>query len=62
MKSALVVIDMQNDFVLPDAPAKVAGAYATIPRLFEILSYFRPSNFPVFHVIREYRKDGSDIG
>ena len=28
---ALIIIDMQNDFVLPDGPACVAGAAATVP-------------------------------
>jgi nicotinamidase-related amidase len=30
-KYALIIIDMQNDFVLPEAPACVSGAFATIP-------------------------------
>ena len=29
---ALIIVDMQNDFVLPGAPGSVAGAYATLPR------------------------------
>jgi nicotinamidase-related amidase len=58
---ALIVIDMQNDFVLPDAPARVAGANATIPRLAEALQAFRKMGWPVLHVFREYREDGSDI-
>jgi nicotinamidase-related amidase len=58
---ALIIIDMQNDFVLPESPIRVAGAYATIPRIMEALDLFREMNWPVFHVIREYRSDGSDI-
>lgn len=61
MKTALLVIDMQNDFVLPGAPASVAGAWATVPRVREVLDWFRSKKFPVFHVVREYRADGSDI-
>jgi len=60
-KYALLIIDMQNDFVLPGAPACVAGAYATIPCIRRLLDFFRADRFPVFHVIREYRADGSDI-
>ncbi len=60
-KYALIVIDMQNDFVLSGAPACVAGAHATIPCIKKLLDFFRINSFPVFHVIREYRADGSDI-
>ena len=58
---ALVVIDMQNDFVLPGSPACVAGAYDTVPIIKRLLDFFRVNKLPVFHVVREYRADGSDI-
>ncbi len=57
----LVIIDMQNDFVLPGAPMRVAGAYETIPKIREALEYFRSLEWPVFHVVREHREDGSDV-
>ncbi len=60
-KYALIIIDMQNDFVLPGAPVCVAGAYATVPCIKRLLDFFRTQRWPVFHVIREYRADGSDI-
>jgi nicotinamidase-related amidase len=60
-KYALIIIDMQNDFVLPGAPFCVAGAYNTIPSIKRLLDFFRGQGWPVFHVIREYRADGSDI-
>lgn len=60
-KYALIIIDMQNDFVLPGAPVCVAGAYATVPCIKRLLDFFRTQAWPVFHVIREYRADGSDI-
>ena len=52
---------MQNDFVLPGAPSCVAGAYAAIPSIKRLLDFFRTNGWPVFHVVREYRADGSDI-
>jgi nicotinamidase-related amidase len=58
---ALIIIDMQNDFVLPGSPAKVAGAQATVPRILEVLQAFRNFRWPVFHIVREYREDGCDI-
>lgn len=60
-KYALLIIDMQNDFVLPGAPACVAEAAATIPILKRLLDHFRTRRLPVFHIVREYRADGSDI-
>jgi nicotinamidase-related amidase len=59
--SALIIIDMQNDFVLPGSPACVAGALATIPNITRVLEKFRKEGAAVFHIVREYRKDGSDI-
>jgi nicotinamidase-related amidase len=41
---------MQNDFVLPGAPGCVAGAAATVPRLREVLDWFRTKRWPVFHM------------
>jgi nicotinamidase-related amidase len=60
-KYSLVIVDMQNDFVLPGAPACVAGAYDTVPCIKRLLDFFRVNKLPVFHVVREYRADGSDI-
>ncbi len=52
---------MQNDFVQPGAPAYVKGALATMPRIRKLLDYFRAQELPVFHIMREYRSDGSDV-
>ena len=60
-KSALLIVDMQNDFVLPDSPYCVAGAMATVPTIARVLNRYRRQSLPVFHIVREYRADGSDI-
>jgi nicotinamidase-related amidase len=60
-RPALLIIDMQNDFVLDDAPLKMAGAQDVIPRILEVLSAFRNRRLPVFHVLRVHRQDGSDV-
>ena len=57
----LIIVDMQNDFVLPNAPAPITGAFDTLPRLREALGIFRQHSWPVFHVVRHHRKDGSDV-
>ena len=60
-KTALIIIDMQNDFVLPTAPQCISGAEAIVPNIKKVLELFRLKNLPVLHVYREYREDGSDI-
>ena len=61
MKSALLIIDMQNDFVLPSSSNSIKGAYEVLPALRSVLERFRELGSPVFHIVREYRSDGSDI-
>lgn len=61
MKTALLIVDMQNDFVLPGAPAVIKGAFASVARVSEVLTWFRQKHHAVFHIVREYREDGSDI-
>jgi nicotinamidase-related amidase len=60
-KAALLIIDMQNDFVLEGKPLKVAGATAVIPKIQAVLAEFRKRALPVFHVVRVHRADGSDV-
>lgn len=59
--TALFIIDMQNDFVLPTSPFCIAGAQKTVPNILAVLNQFRIRNDPVFHIVREHREDGSDI-
>ena len=58
---ALLIIDMQNDFVLEGKPLRVAGAAAVIPKIQSVLSEFRQRDLPVFHILRVHRPDGSDV-
>ena len=60
-KPALLIIDMQNDFVLEGRPLRVASARAVIPKIREVLAAFRAKKLPVFHIVRVHRKDGSDV-
>jgi nicotinamidase-related amidase len=60
-KPALLIIDMQNDFVLDKKPLKVAGAQAVIPKIQAVLAEFRKRSLPVFHILRVHRPDGSDV-
>ena len=59
--TALIIVDMQNDYVLKSTPQCIDGAIKIIPNLQKVLNTFRDEKSPVFHVYREYREDGSDI-
>ena len=58
---ALLIIDMQHDFAVPGGACEVPGAHATIPAVRRVLLRYRELGLPVFHVVREYRADGSDV-
>jgi nicotinamidase-related amidase len=60
-KPALVIVDMQNDFCLPEAPFEVRNALAVVPHVRRLADGFRASKLPVVYVIREHARDGSDV-
>ena len=60
-RPALLIIDMQNDFVLEGRPLRVAGGRAVVPKILGVLALFRERGLPVFHILRVHRKDGSDV-
>lgn len=59
--AAFVIIDMQNGFIDPASPLCVAGAAQTVPACARALEAARRQGSPVFHVIRSYASDGSDV-
>lgn len=61
MRPALLIIDMQNDFVLPDAPLCVRGAAPTVPVIRRLLMQAREASIPVCHIVRCHNRDGSDV-
>ena len=61
MDKILVVIDMQNDFVLPGAPLCVRGAAPSVPVIRRLLLQARAQGLPVIHIIRQHNRDGSDV-
>lgn len=58
---ALLIIDMQNDFILEGARLRVAQGQTVIPKIQVVLDYFRAKKLPVFHVLRVHRSDGADV-
>lgn len=57
-KTALLIIDMQNDFLLPGCPLYVDGAMPTVPQIKKLLDYARSNGWIIIHVIREHDKNG----
>jgi nicotinamidase-related amidase len=57
---ALVTIDMQNDFALPQGPGFVPGTDEIVPALADLIDAFRKSELPIFHAVRLYLEDGSN--
>jgi nicotinamidase-related amidase len=58
--NALVVVDMQKVFVLPDSPMCIAGAYATLPAIARMLDYARSHGWSVVYALRLHRPSGID--
>ena len=48
-ETALLVVDMQNDFVRAGAPQEVPAARETLPRIARLLEAFRGSSAPVIY-------------
>lgn len=59
--TALLIIDMQNDFVGPDAPLRVSGADEILGSVRAVLDDFRSKDLPVIHILRIHRPGGSDV-
>lgn len=59
--TALLIIDMQNAFVLPGQPLCVAGAQTTVPAIRKSAAVVRSHGGHVVWIRREYQADGSDM-
>ena len=58
---AILVIDMQNDFVDPKGVLCVAGAMPTVPAISDLVAYGREKNWKVIWVVREHAASGLDV-
>jgi len=61
-KTAMIVVDMQNDFVAPGGGLETPAARAMVPKLTEALQICRGAGIKVIYTTHAHRKDGSDMG
>jgi len=58
---ALLIIDLQNDFVLPGSPGYIPGAERVVAAVAQLREIVRRQDGLVVYVVRAYRSDGSDV-
>ncbi|HST75602.1 MAG TPA: isochorismatase family cysteine hydrolase, partial [Acetobacteraceae bacterium] len=61
-KTAMIVVDMQNDFVAAGAPMETPAARAMVPKLAEALKMCREAAIRVIYTAHVHRRDGCDMG
>jgi len=61
-KTAMIVVDMQNDFVAAGAPMETPAARAMVPKLAEVLKICRDAGIRVIYTAHVHRRDGCDMG
>jgi nicotinamidase-related amidase len=58
---ALLTLSAQRDFVCDGSPLKTAGTDRARPALGQLVEAFRAQGAPIFHAVRLYRADGSNV-
>src|SRR5881409_735606 len=61
-KTAMIVVDMQNDSVASGAAMETPAARAMVPKLAEALKICRSAGVRVIYTAHVHRRDGSDMG
>jgi len=61
-KSAMIVVDMQNDFVASGAAMETPAARQIVPKLAEALRICREAGIKVVYTAHVHRRDGCDMG
>jgi nicotinamidase-related amidase len=60
--TAMIVVDMQNDFVADGAMLQSRQAFAMVPKLAATLKFCRDQGIRVIYTAHVHRKDGCDMG
>lgn len=61
-RTALLVIDMQNDFIAEGAPMQASAGREMIPTLRSVIEECRGAGMTVVFTAHSHRRDGSDMG
>ncbi|MDX1711587.1 MAG: cysteine hydrolase [Rhodovibrionaceae bacterium] len=58
---ALLTIEGQRDFTHGSSPVRTSGTGQAIPNAHDLVEAFRHCSLPIFHLVRLYRPDGSNV-
>ena len=58
--SAVITIDTQCD-TLDGQPFEIPGTSAALPNIKKVLDAYREKGLPIVHIVRIYKKDGSNV-
>ncbi len=61
-RTALIVVDMENDFVAPGAPLETPAGRAMLPTLKRAIAFCRERGIRVIYTTHAHRRDGCDMG
>lgn len=61
-KAALMVIDMENDFVKPGAPMHVPMAYDIVPNIKKLIQVCREKDMMIIYTAHVHSEDRGDMG
>jgi nicotinamidase-related amidase len=61
-RTAMIVVDMQNDFVAAEAAMETPAARAVVPKLAKALRTCRDAGIRVIYTAHVHREDGCDMG
>lgn len=59
--AALLTIGAQNDYTKIGSPYRSSGASQAVPNIRRLAEGFRETGSPVYHALRLYRPDGSNV-
>ena len=59
--SALLIIDVQRDFTLIGATAEIPSTLQAVYYIQRFVQVYREQGYPIIHIIRLYRVDGSNV-
>lgn len=60
-KAALLIVSAQRDYLRAGSPLHTKGAEGAVPTLRRLVEGFRAEKAPIYHSVRLYRPDGSNV-